>query len=61
MPDKDSWRSYLKIQPSLGVPSLYFTTNIDSTGEALDAEDYHLIQETWQRAAAHQEGLEWNI
>ncbi len=61
MPDKDSWRSYLKIQPSLGVPSLYFTTNIDSTGESLDAEDYRLIQEIWKTAAARQEGLEWDI
>lgn len=48
MPDKESWRKYTRLQPSLGVPSLYFSTHIDSTGEPLTAEDYQLIRDTWQ-------------
>ena len=47
MPDKDAWRAYTRLQPQLGVPSLYYVTHIDSTGEALDAEDYRLIRESW--------------
>jgi hypothetical protein len=47
MPNKTAWRSYTRLQPELGVPSLYYVTHIDSTGEALDAEDYALIRESW--------------
>lgn len=47
MPDKTAWRAYTRLQPDLGVPSLYYVTHIDSTGEALDAEDYQLIRESW--------------
>ncbi|HEY3476510.1 MAG TPA: hypothetical protein VGK56_17980, partial [Anaerolineales bacterium] len=49
MPNKASWRAYMHLQPELGVPSLYFATHIDATGEALDAEDYRLIREVWAR------------
>lgn len=49
MPDKAAWREYLQLQPHLGVPSLYYATHIDATGEALEAEDYRLIRETWER------------
>jgi hypothetical protein len=49
-----SWRRYLKLQPDLGVPSLYFATHIDATKEPLDDEDYQLIQEIWSR---HRENL----
>jgi hypothetical protein len=49
MPDRASWRAYTSLQPELGVPSLYYVTHIDSTGEALDADDYRLIRESWAR------------
>lgn len=49
MPDKAAWRAYMGMQADLGVPSLYYATHIDATGEALDAEDYRLIRETWAR------------
>ena len=49
MPNKAAWRAYTQLQPELGVPSLYYVTHIDSTGEALDAEDYQLIREAWAR------------
>lgn len=57
MPDKKSWREYLKIQPDLGVPSLYFATHIDSSAEDFDEEDYRLIRETWDRWRKKQEGM----
>jgi hypothetical protein len=47
MPNKAAWRAYTRLQPELGVPSLYYVTHIDATGEALEAEDYRLIRETW--------------
>jgi hypothetical protein len=49
MPNKAAWRAYTRLQPELGVPSLYYVTHIDATGEALDAEDYALIRESWDR------------
>ncbi len=47
--DKATWRAYVQIQPELGVPSLYYATHIDSTGEPLEPEDYALIREAWAR------------
>jgi len=47
MPNKAAWRAYTRLQPELGVPSLYYVTHIDSTGEALDVEDYQLIRDAW--------------
>ena len=47
MPNKAAWRAYTRLQPGLGVPSLYYVTHIDSTGEALEAEDYALIRDAW--------------
>ncbi len=45
--DKRTWRSYMQLQPELGVPSLYYATHIDSTQEPLDDDDYALIRDTW--------------
>ncbi len=52
--DKATWRAYIQLQPELGVPSLYFATHIDSTGEALTPEDYALLREVWARSGARQ-------
>jgi hypothetical protein len=49
MKDKAAWRNYVSIQPELGVPSLYFATHIDSTGEALEENDYLLIRDCWNQ------------
>ncbi len=46
--DRASWREYTRLQPQLGVPSLYFVSHIDRTGEPLDVEDYELIKEAWE-------------
>jgi hypothetical protein len=41
------WREYARLQPSIGVPSLYFSSHIDLTGEPLEEADYELIHEAW--------------
>jgi hypothetical protein len=46
--DKATWRSYISMNPGLGVPALYYVTHIDTTGEALDESDYDLIRSVWQ-------------
>ena len=45
--DKQAWRTYLELQPELGVPSLYYVSHIDSTGEVLEPDDYALIHRVW--------------
>jgi hypothetical protein len=45
--DRASWRDYLRVQPSLGIPSLYYVDHIDATGEPLEAADYGLLRELW--------------
>jgi hypothetical protein len=47
--DRASWRQYLPLQAELGVPSLYYVTHVDSTGEPLLPEDYELIRRVWRR------------
>jgi hypothetical protein len=43
--DLASWRAYPRLQPELGVPSLYYVSHIDSTREPLGLEDYQLIRD----------------
>jgi hypothetical protein len=45
--NKAVWRDYLRLQPEIGVPSLYFATQVDLTGEPLTDDDYALIREAW--------------
>lgn len=54
VPDKRTWRAYLDAKSELGVPSLYYATTIDQTGEALDEDDYAALRDVWAawRAAA---------
>jgi hypothetical protein len=48
MPSRAAWREYVREQPRLGVPSLYYATHLDTTGEAFMAEDYALIRSAWR-------------
>ncbi|RIH80806.1 hypothetical protein Mterra_03461 [Calidithermus terrae] len=48
MPSLGAWREYTRLQPELGIPSLYFATHVDS-GEALTPEDYALVRAAWDR------------
>lgn len=47
LPSLPAWREYVRTQPSLGVPSLYYLTHLDTTGEAFTEDDYALIRESW--------------
>ncbi|HEY3185729.1 MAG TPA: hypothetical protein VGJ77_22990, partial [Gaiellaceae bacterium] len=49
VPDKASWREYLDMKHELGVPALYYTTHLDLSGEALDADDYDALRGAWER------------
>jgi len=49
VPDKATWREYLELKPELGVPSLYYVTDVDLTGERLEDDDYAAIRRTWAR------------
>jgi hypothetical protein len=42
-PNKRQWRAYLERKRAIGVPSLYYASHIDATGEELDDEDYAAI------------------
>ena len=47
LPSLAAMREYIDMQPSLGVPSLYYVTHLDTTGEALGASDYAHIRKAW--------------
>jgi hypothetical protein len=32
-PDKESWPVFLDVKAEIGVPSLYYSTHVDATGE----------------------------
>jgi hypothetical protein len=49
VPSRRAWREYLAVKHELGVPSLYYATHIDMTGEALDADDYEALRKAWER------------
>jgi hypothetical protein len=55
--NKSDWRDYTVLQPKLGVPSLYYASHIDATGEPLTADDYALIREAWSGVEARVEGI----
>jgi hypothetical protein len=49
VPDKRTWREYLELKPELGVPSLYYATQLDVSGEPLDDDDYDAVRRVWAR------------
>lgn len=49
IPSLTAWREYLEVKPELGVPSLYYATHVDSTGEPFESRDYHLLRSVWNR------------
>jgi len=50
--DKATWRAYLELQADLGVPSLYYSSHVDATGEPLETADYDLLRDVWQSYGA---------
>jgi hypothetical protein len=44
VPDRATWRDYLEAKLELGVPSLYYATTFDLTGEPLEERDYATLR-----------------
>ncbi len=49
VPNLAAWREYLEAKPELGIPSLYYVSHLDATGEALEPRDYAAIADAWSR------------
>jgi hypothetical protein len=48
LPDKRAWRAFLDVKAGMGVPSLYYASHLDATGEELDADDYAAVRTVWE-------------
>ena len=46
-PTLASWLEYVRRQPKLGVPSLYYTTHIDESGEEIGEAEAREVREIW--------------
>lgn len=61
--DTDNWplasraafHAYLPLQVELGVPSLYYSSHMDSTGEPFTPEDYQIVRAMWDQYRARQQ------
>jgi hypothetical protein len=51
IPDLETWREYLEAKLELGVPSLYYATHLDLTGEPLEVRDYAALRGVFGGAA----------
>jgi hypothetical protein len=49
IPDRRQWREFLEVKPEIGVPSLYYATHLDATGEALTDDDYAALRRVWSK------------
>ena len=49
VPTREAWREYLGMKAELGVPSLYYATHVDATGEPLEPSDYEALRSVWNR------------
>ncbi len=47
LPSLDAFRKYMAIQPLYGVPSLYYATNLDTTGEEIPSNYFEEISKIW--------------
>ncbi|MCP3803978.1 hypothetical protein NLX83_32385 [Allokutzneria sp. A3M-2-11 16] len=47
LPDRAEWAAYLRVQPKLGVPALYYATHIDHSGEELRPSDLADVTRIW--------------
>ncbi len=48
LPSLAAWREYAIAQPQLGVPSLYYASHLDTTGEALTEQDFAVLRKAWR-------------
>ncbi|MDB5187160.1 MAG: family 31 glycosyl hydrolase, alpha-glucosidase [Candidatus Saccharibacteria bacterium] len=47
MPNIETWRKYLRLQPSLGVMALYFTDSV--AGKPMEKHDYDTVRRKWKK------------
>lgn len=50
MPNKAAWMNYVRLQPQLGIPSLYYLWHMDNSDEKItdrDLEEVRLAWKTW--------------
>lgn len=47
MPDAESWRRYVRSQPTVGVPALYYVDRINEC-EPLSRQDLDLVRASWR-------------
>lgn len=47
LPDLATWRDFQRAKAGLGVPSLYYATHIDQSGEPLEESDDTLLRWLW--------------
>ena len=47
-PSRRSWLEYMKIQPQVGIPSLYYVSRIDSSLEEIKEEDWKTVASVWK-------------
>ncbi len=47
-PSRKGWMEYMRLQPALGIPSLYYATHIDLTGEAIQPADWKALAAIWK-------------
>ena len=47
MPSLDAWREYMKFQPQIGNPCLYYVTGIETTHEKFDDQDFVMLSKIW--------------
>ncbi|MFE9098909.1 TIM-barrel domain-containing protein [Streptomyces sp. NPDC007264] len=50
LPSLAAWREYTAAQPALGVPSLYYVSHLDTTGESLTERDFAIARKAWRSA-----------
>jgi hypothetical protein len=46
--DLEEWWSYMQVQPSLGIPALYFVYQTESTKEEVPGEKWRQLAEIWR-------------
>lgn len=49
MPTKAAWLAYVRIQPELGIPSLYYLWHMDNSPEAITDEDLDTVRACWAK------------
>lgn len=56
MPNKQAWLDYVRLQPSLGIPSLYYLWHMDNSDETISQEDLDVVRDSWKEWEEKQRG-----